>query len=151
MKQYKNNEQEKMDQVNEAAVAYGAVDNNNIFLLINSIKRGIRFPIFKNIVDKSAFNINEWSGFLHLSERTMQRYKKENKTFDPIYSEKIFEITMLFNYGKEVFGDEDNFNTWLQTKSVALGGIAPKELLNNTFGIRLVKDELTRIEHGVLA
>lgn len=81
----------------------------------------------------------------------MQRYKKENKTFDPIYSEKILEITMLFNYGKEVFGDEDNFNTWLQTKSIALGGRAPKELLSNTFGIRLVKDELARIEHGVLA
>jgi putative toxin-antitoxin system antitoxin component (TIGR02293 family) len=151
MKQYKNHEQEKIDQVNEATVAYSVVDNNNVFLLINSIKKGIRFSIFKNIVERSAFNINEWSSFLHLSERTMQRYKKENKTFDPIYSEKIFEISMLFNYGQEVFGDEDNFNTWLQTKNVALGGIAPKELLNNTFGIRLVKDELTRIEHGVLA
>lgn len=47
MKQYKNKEQEKMDQVNEAAVAYGVVDNNNVFLLINSIKRGIGFSAFK--------------------------------------------------------------------------------------------------------
>ena len=151
MKQYKNNEQESLSFVNEPAVAYGVADNNNVFLLINSIKQGVKFPIFKTIVDKSAFNINDWSNFLHLSERTMQRYKKENKTFDPIYSEKIMEITMLFNYGKEVFGDENNFNIWLQTKNVALGGIAPKELLDNTFGIRLVKDELTRIEHGILA
>lgn len=151
MKQYKNNAQAEIDQVNETSLAYGIVDNNNIFQLIDFVKRGVKFPAFKNIVDKSAFNINEWSGFLHLSERTMQRYKKESKTFDPIYSEKILEITMLFNYGKEVFGDEDNFNTWLQTKSVALGGTAPKDLLDSTFGIRLVKDELTRIEHGVLA
>lgn len=151
MKQYKNDKHKITDQVNEAAVAYGVADNNNIFRLIQSIKSGVKFPTFKTIVDKSAFSINEWSNFLHLSERTMQRYKKENKTFDPIYSEKIFEITMLFNYGKEVFGNEDNFNIWLQTKNIALGGIAPKELLETTFGIRLVKEELTRIEHGVLA
>lgn len=83
------------------------------FSLINSIKRGIWFPDFKTIVYKSAFNINEWFNFLHLSERTIQWYKKENKTFDSIYSGKIYELIMLFNYGQEVFGDENAFNTWL--------------------------------------
>lgn len=33
MTQYKNNEQEKIDQVNEAAVAYGIADNNNVFFV----------------------------------------------------------------------------------------------------------------------
>ncbi|MDE1191640.1 MAG: DUF2384 domain-containing protein [Arachidicoccus sp.] len=149
MKSYKQSD--KDDQINEPAIAYTIADSNNVFSLINSIKRGIKFPTFKTIVDKSAFDIHEWSDFLHLSERTMQRYKKENKTFDPIYSEKILELSMLFNYGIEVFGNQENFNTWLQTTNIALGSIAPKEFLDNTFGIRLIKDELTRIEQGVLA
>ncbi|ANI88420.1 hypothetical protein A9P82_03345 [Arachidicoccus ginsenosidimutans] len=151
MKKYKTSEDTTNNIVNEAAVAYGIAENNNIFSLINTIKHGIKFPAFKTIVERSPFSIGEWSNFLHLSERTMQRYSKENKAFDPIYSEKILEITMLNNYGKEVFGDEENYNTWLQTKNIALGGITPKALMDSTFGIKLIKDELTRIEHGVLA
>ena len=58
---------------------------------------------------------------------------------------------MLNKYGIEVFDDQDKFNVWLLTKNVALGGIKPKDLLDSSFGIQLLKDELTRIEHGVLA
>jgi putative toxin-antitoxin system antitoxin component (TIGR02293 family) len=58
---------------------------------------------------------------------------------------------MLYEYGIEVFGDRDNFNIWLNSRSIALGGRSPKELLDTKFGIDLVKDELGRIEHGVLA
>lgn len=95
--------------------------------------------------------MQDWSRFLHLSERTMQRYKKEKKDFDPIYSEKIIEITLVYNRGVEVFGNQGKFDTWLETSNIALGGMTPKSLLDNTFGIQFVKDELIRIEQGVLA
>ena len=88
---------------------------------------------------------------MHLSERTLQRYKTEKKTFDSIYSDKILQIAILYKLGTETFGDKANFDTWLETKSIALGGVKPKELLDNTFGISLVRDELNRIENGVLA
>ena len=81
----------------------------------------------------------------------MQRYKKEKRAFDPLQSEKIVEIAMLFKLGEEVFGSKVNFNTWLQTESLPLNKIKPIELIDNSFGIGLVKDELIRIEHGVLA
>ncbi len=58
---------------------------------------------------------------------------------------------MLNKYGIEVFGKQDNFNVWLNTKNIALGGIKPKELLDSSFGIQILKDELTRIEQGILA
>ncbi len=77
--------------------------------------------------------------------------KKEGKSFDAGSSGKIIEITLLYNYGMEVFGNKEKFNNWLETKNLALGGVKPKELLDNTFGINLLKDELTRIEYGVLA
>ena len=44
-----------------------------------------------------------------------------------------------------MFGDEAYFHTWLVTQNIALGNITPKELLDNTFGIQLLNDELTRI------
>ena len=50
-----------------------------------------------------------------------------------------------------VFGGSTGFNTWLDTESLALGRVKTKSLLDSSFGIGLLKDELGRIEHGVLA
>ena len=137
--------------LNEAAVSYQSLGNRSILSLIHSVRQGISFAVFLKLVNKSPFSISEWSSFLHLSERTMQRYKKEEKTFDPIYSEKILEVSLLYNKGVEVFGDTERFNSWLSANNIALGNVKPKELLDTTFGISLLKDEIGRIEHGVLA
>jgi putative toxin-antitoxin system antitoxin component (TIGR02293 family) len=138
-------------QVSEAMITYGSTDDNRAFTIMQAIREGFGFSFFNDISQKMPFSFQEWGTFLHLSPRTMQRYKKEQKTFDPIYSERIAEITMLYNYGKEVFGDEDKFQTWLNTSNIALGGEVPRDLLDSTLGIGVLKDELGRIEHGVLA
>ncbi|GAA4299254.1 type II RES/Xre toxin-antitoxin system antitoxin [Nibribacter koreensis] len=135
----------------DTTLSNSSVDDRDILLLVQTVRAGIKYPLFVKIASQSPFNLSEWSVFLHLSERTIQRYKKEKKTFDPIHSEKILEVTLLYKRGIEVFGSPENFNAWLEAKNVALGGITPKSLLDTTFGISLLKDELTRIEHGVLA
>lgn len=150
MKKYKNTSNEKLT-VEEPIAVYATIDDNNVFTLINRIKKGISFNAFLKVVKNTPFKISEWAGFLHISERTMQRYQKENKNFDAIYTEKIYEVSMLTNYGVAVFGTLDNFNQWLNASNVAMGGIVPKSLLDNTFGIQALKDEIGRIEHGVLA
>lgn len=137
--------------ITEKDLNHSWVDDKNVLKLIEAVRQGIKFSLFNSLTKKSPFSLQEWSHFLHLSERTMQRYKKEKKTFDPIHSEKILEITLLYQRGIEVFGNSEKFNGWLNTKNIALGGVKPKELMDNTFGINLLKDELTRIEHGVLA
>ncbi|HTN45092.1 MAG TPA: antitoxin Xre/MbcA/ParS toxin-binding domain-containing protein [Flavipsychrobacter sp.] len=135
----------------EPEIAYNVIDDRNMFLLINTVKKGVDYNMFLSIADKSPFDISEWCNYLHLSERTLHRYKKENKSFDPLYSEKILELTMLYKYGFNVFGNKEKFNVWLNAKSIAMGGIKPKDLLDTSFGISMVKNELTAIEHGVLA
>lgn len=140
--------------VREAAMKYGrsgTLENRNRSVLMYLVRDGIEFDSFQTIASKFPFTSEEWSQFLHLSERTLQRYKKEDKHFESLQSEKIIQISLLYQRGVEIFGDKDNFNSWLATKSVALGNVMPKELLDNAFGIALLEEELTRIEHGVLA
>ena len=132
-------------------LSYNSVDGKDILQLIEIVRKGIAFAIFDSIANKSPFSLNEWSGFLHVSERTMQRYKKERKTFDLIHSEKILEITLLFKMGVDVFGNNEKFNVWLESNNMAIGGVKPKKLLDSTFGIGMLKDELNRIEYGILA
>jgi len=119
--------------------------------LVDLTRKGISYDLFKNIQAKSSFTIKEWSKFLHLTERTLQRYKKEHISFEPLQSERILEIAKFQKRGLEIFGSKENFDQWTNSNIVALGGIKPKELLDNSFGISILNAELTRIEYGVLA
>ncbi|MDB5003789.1 MAG: hypothetical protein JWQ34_2014 [Mucilaginibacter sp.] len=121
------------------------------FDLTNMVREGVPFPYFNNLSNQIHFGLEEWSSYLHLSERTIQRYKKENKSFDPLYSERILEIELLYKKGIVVFGVADNFYTWMDTISIPLGSVKPKDLLDTGFGIEAIYDELGRIEFGVLA
>ena len=131
--------------------SYKSSDDKNVLAIIDLVRTGISFHEFENIVNNTPFSLAEWANYLQLSERTIQRNQKEKKPFQPIQSERIVELIMLYDYGVEVFGDKQNFNIWLNAKSIALGGRTPKELLDTKFGVGMVKDELGRIEHGVLA
>ena len=132
-------------------ISYSSIDDKNVLLIIETIRQGINFRVFISFANASPFSLNEWSSFLHLSERTMQRYQREKRTFDSLQSEKILEIALLYKKGVEVLGNADKFNSWLETENLALGKIKPKTLFDSSFGINLLKDELTRIEYGVLA
>lgn len=127
------------------------ISDDDTFNLTNMVREGIPFPYFTKLSTQINFGFEEWSSYLHLSERTIQRYKKEKKSFDPIYSEKILQIELLYKKGISVFGIADKFYTWMDTTSVALGGVRPKDLLDTSFGINIIYDELGRIEHGIFA
>ena len=132
-------------------ITFRSLDNNDIFKLINATREGVDYKTFNDFSITYPLNSIVWSKILNMSERTIQRYKREKKRFDSIHTEKLLLIMLLFKKGSEVFGDTPNFLTWTNSENIALGGGKPIDLLDNSFGINLVKDELLRIEHGVLA
>jgi putative toxin-antitoxin system antitoxin component (TIGR02293 family) len=132
-------------------VSMDNVDDNTILYVIREVRKGIAYSSFSNAIKNVPLTLKEWSEILDLSERTLQRYKKEKRAFDTLQSEKIVQVTLLARYGREVFGDEKKFNSWLNTENISIGKARPKDLLDSSFGIDLLKDELTRIEHGILA
>ena len=134
-----------------SVLSYRSADDRNVLAIIDAVRKGISFNEFEKIAARTPFSLAEWANYLQLSERTIQRNQKEKKPFQPIQSERIVEMVMLYEFGVEVFGDKNNFNIWLDSKSIALGGRTPKELFDTKFGVGMVKDELGRIEHGVLA
>ncbi len=130
---------------------YKGANDKNVLHIIEMVRAGVGYDDFSQIAGDTAFSMADWANYLQLSERTLQRNQKEKKLFQPVQSEKIIELSMLYQYGVEVFGDKGNFDTWLHSQSIALGGRVPKDLLDTKFGVGLIRDELGRIEHGVLA
>ena len=151
MKKYNVYSDPESSSVEEPVAVYlQSFADAGIFHLMDVAKRGISFRSFNNLSRKFPFSMQNWADFLHISGKTLSRYQKEEKTFDEQQSEKILQIEILYAKGSEVFGSSDYFLTWLQTENLALGKVKPQDLLSSSFGISLLMDELTRIEHGVL-
>lgn len=107
------------------------------------------FNRFKKIYEMAPFTFKEWANFLHLSERTLLRYSKENKHFEGIYTERMLMLESLFYKGQEVFSDPDKFFSWLRKPKSILGRTFDENALTTTAGILALEEELGRIEHGV--
>lgn len=99
----------------------------------------------KQILRLTKLKVLDLISFLPISIDT---YKRKT-TFNPAVTEKVLEIEEVYRKGIDAFGD--SFHQWMDTKNIALGGVAPKTLLSNSFGVRILLDEIGRIEHGILA
>ncbi|MBC6401058.1 MAG: DUF2384 domain-containing protein [Ekhidna sp.] len=119
-------------------------------LIVFAIRSGLPYSIFNLIQSYSPFSLQEWSGFLNISYKSLQRYKAMNTRFKPLYTEKIFELAEILDTGVEVFGDFEKLKLWLTAENYALGNLKPIELLRDSYGKDLVLAELTRIDHGIL-
>ncbi len=132
-------------------LTFKSLENSDVFKLIETTRQGVDYDSFDSMTSSLPLTGNDWSRILNISERTIQRYKREKKKFDPIHTERLLLVMLLFKKGEDVFGDNERFALWLNSVNVSLGGIEPVSLLDNTFGITMIKDELTKIEHGILA
>ena len=133
------------------SISLNSLDNRSILGLIETSRKGVDIATLDELADEFSFDLSDWSRILHISVRTIQRYRQDKKKLDSIHTDRLFQIMILLNKGVEVFGNPDNFMTWLNSKNIALGGITPVSLLDNAFGINMVTSELSRIEYGVLA
>ena len=103
----------------------------------------------KRIADPVPFTQSEWANMLHLSERTLQRYAKNNSSFEGIYTDRILLLQEMINLGLETFTDANAFYSWLKKDKPVLGQNLNFESLYSDRGIQEVIDQLTRIQYGV--
>lgn len=106
---------------------------------------------FKKIADKTPFTQAEWAAILHLSERTLQRYAKNNSSFAPINAERALQIEKVLKEGKLAFGNTQNFYNWLKRNPPMLEGNLSLGSLSSLDGIEKVLTQLGRIQHGLFA
>lgn len=104
---------------------------------------------FEKIAALVPFTQKEWANILHLSERTLQRYSKDNSSFEGIYVDRILQLEQMIHLGLETFTDATAFYKWLQKEKKILGHVLNFESLYNTQGIQDITDQLGRIQYGV--
>ncbi len=105
----------------------------------------------KKIADLVPFTQAEWANMLHLSERTLQRYAKNNSSFDGIHTDRILLLQEMIQTGLETFTDAQALYRWLKKEKNVMGQTLSFESLYSDRGIQEIIDQLTRIQQGVYA
>ncbi|PSL26749.1 type II RES/Xre toxin-antitoxin system antitoxin [Dyadobacter jiangsuensis] len=109
------------------------------------------FPVerFQALSAKLPFTQLEWAEILHVSDRTLHRYLKEDKAFEGLYAEHLYQLENMADLGLEIFGDAKAFEQWLRTPREVLGETQDFSTLRSFWGVKLICNELGRMEHGV--
>lgn len=130
--------------VEEPAVLYGK-------LRAIPVLKDLTYNDFKKVADKVPFTLSEWSDILHISERTLQRYAKDNHAFAAINAERLMLIENILQQAKITFGNTDKFYAWLKREPNMLEGNLSMRSLTTFEGIQNVLTQLGRIQHGIFA
>lgn len=158
MKNYNIDSEKVKDFVSEPLKnysSYGSITFSDLlqdkFRLVELIQDGLSFHFFEKLKAIFPFTMLDWSLYLDISLKSLQRYSKDKRNFKSIHSEKIIELAEVIVYGTEVFEDVDKLRLWMDTPSLALGHKRPIDLVKNSYGKELVMRELTALEYGVFA
>ena len=123
---------------------------NRSVRVISSVNN-FTYSEFKKIAEKTPFTQSEWAAMLHVSERTLQRYAKNNSSFAPINAERFVQIVQVINRAKKVFGSIEAFYEWIHSHPPMLEGELSFSSLTSHDGIQKILIQIGRIEHGILA
>lgn len=115
--------------------------------IIHAARNGVSRSDLKKFSLRVALPITKISEIVPASYSTLA--KKNN--YDKEVSERLFEIAEVYSKGFEVFGDEKKFTRWLHKANLAIGGTTPFSLLDTSYGVQLVLNEIERIDYGIFA
>ena len=136
-------EERKFNMVEEPLAEYRSVK------IIPAI---LDFPYkkFEKIAAKVPFTQKEWAAILHLSEKTLQRYSKDNKSFEGIYVDRILKMGELIEMGLDTFTSPEAFYRWLKRDKPILGVLLNFSSLRSSDGIQEHINTIGRMQHGII-
>ena len=122
-----------------------------VYRSVKKIPTVLDYPYrkFDKVARQVAFTQKEWATILHLSEKTLQRYAKDNKNFEGIYVDRILQMQKLIELGLKTFASPEALYRWLKRDKPVLGQLLTFDSLKTSEGIGLVTDEIGRIMYGV--
>jgi putative toxin-antitoxin system antitoxin component (TIGR02293 family) len=119
--------------------------------LLASSKKGLNAKAALDFISLSGFSNDEFQETFKTTVKTIQNYLTRKSTLDAALSEKLLKSFALFDKGVEIFGTADSFHRWLNKPAYGLGYQIPMLLMDTITGIKLIEEELIRIEFGALA
>lgn len=108
--------------------------------------------LFNILLEKSNLTIKFLAeNIFEITPKTFIKYKNTNTVLPSRLAELAIELATLYDVGLDVFGNVNEFNSWLDANNSFLQNKKPSSFLNTSTGISLVRDAIKRIEYGATA
>jgi putative toxin-antitoxin system antitoxin component (TIGR02293 family) len=116
--------------------------------LIHLAREGVSKSAMLQVQKLMDLSQKELAKLLHLTPRTLQRMKDEDK-LPPAASGQLLELARIYSSAVEALGDAAFAKQWLRTPIRALNDEIPVHLLDTPVGIQWVNTVLGRAAYGV--
>lgn len=142
-----------LDRNTEFAINILGIKHANIHSLegwIQIVRNGITMKALQNLMAHTSITLEEMAKYTHSDKKLLENYDSRKK-LNRVVSERAAEIANMYGRGVAVIGNLNDFKVWMNQPLLPLGNKKPKELLDTSFGIQMIMDELGRLEHGIFA
>lgn len=112
------------------------------------IRRGLPVRALDHLAQLLRVERPELARVLGVSLRTLQRKSGENERLGPAASDRLARVRRILDLATDVLGEQAKGAHWLTSKSRALGGEVPLQMLDTDMGTQRVQQELHQIEFG---
>lgn len=111
---------------------------------VETFRNGLERKSFDRLKEISGLDNHTLAAALGVSAKTLQR----KDIFDTIQSEKMYELAILYALGINYFGKE-GFRRWMERPLFSIGNVKPLALIDVSEGLKILKAEIMRLQHGV--
>lgn len=120
-----------------------------VLYVTSSKLREFTISKFEALSKKLLFSQSEWAEIMHISDRTLQRYLKDNKPFEGLHAEHLQQLDNMANLALEIFSKPEKVKSWLMSSKQVLQHTLNFASLQSFWGVKLISNELGRIAYGV--
>lgn len=119
---------------------------------VQIIRKGLPYESIDALSRKLNKPLTSLLPLFDMPQTTYHKKKKAQLLLSRRDTESVLGIMQLYDYGLEVFNqEEEKFRRWLSKPNASLGGLSPESLFDSLSGIQEVKNCLNRIEFGNFA
>lgn len=115
--------------------------------MVFAAQKGISAKIFDDVVALYG-NHHYLAEVVDLNLKTIHKYQMQHIKLSPARSELMLKLIALNQKGSAIFGNRHSFIAWLSKPAVGIDHRLPIDLIKTSDGIRLIDEELDRIQYG---
>jgi len=117
------------------------------YSLIKKARKGVKTEVFYSLADAISMPEKTLASIINLSPRTISNYRDQEKHLDANYSEHLLKLVSLYQFGREVFGNLEDFDLWLNRPFWGSDD-RPMDFISTPGGVDLVREEIEKLALG---
>jgi len=116
---------------------------------VEQVRRGLPLKALDELARTLRVDRSVLADVLGISLRTLQRKAGDHERLGAAASDRLARVQRILDLATHVLGERDKAARWLTSKSRALQGDVPLQMLDTDLGAQRVQQELREIEFGM--